>query len=184
MGKGALAIKVTKGDADLDKLFSTLEGAASLKSYHSSSGFTSYDGAGSHPLVLVGHANMANFIVDESHYPKTYRSGEEVAKNVLGRGLNATSFPFCLLAGCKAAELTKRAGLYVEFGDNLGIPVIASTTEVAMGLTGGQVTLTPQSSGTWKIYYPSEETVYGLFTPRCQGYVKVLAGISIEIKRG
>ena len=43
--------------------------------------------------------------------------------------------------------------------------------------------LTPQEGGTWKVYYPGEETAYGLFTPRCEDYVKLFEAVDIVICR-
>ena len=183
MRKGPLAVKVTTGDEALNRMFALLNGAAELTRYQSTGSLSDYNGDGKkHPLVLVAHANVARFVVDKTP-PVKRESGAQVAEGLRGRDLELGSYRFCLLAGCKAAEVTGSSGLYVEFGDAIGIPVVASTTSVAIGLDATKVSLTPQDGGTWKVYYPLEGTAYGLFTPRCEDYVDVLAAMCIDIRK-
>ena len=94
-------------------------------------------------------------------------------------------FDFALLTGCKGAELVKAEGLFVTVGDVFGINVIGSTTEVKMGRSdAGGVAFTPEDNGRWKVYVPSEGTVYSLDAARFdggQGYKKALTEVAITI---
>lgn len=180
----ALAILITKGDDHLNRIFQILEGALERTTYRSSKNLSGITGEDGGPLVLLGHANAMNFIVDRTGWSQ-YESGSAVVSTLLeSRDLKAPTFGFALLAGCKGAEQVGRNGLFVEVGDGLGIPVIASTTPVAMGQQGTQVTFTPQDGGQWKVYVPSEGTVYGLSATRFTGsdFVGKLASASILLQ--
>jgi hypothetical protein len=172
--KGSLIIIVTKSDAEIGgRVFGFANGLDQtyLKQFWKADDFGSYDGGGTHPLTLVGHANVSNFIkdMDTPLGPARYISGDTVANQLIARKLQATTFPFCLIAGCSAAERSGRSGLYINVGDVLGIPVVASTTPMALGARGGAgfLQMTPQDGGIWKVYYPAEQEVQALSSSRC-----------------
>lgn len=181
--KGSLIIIVTRNDAEIGgRVFNFANGLDNtyLKQLWKADDFGSYDGGGSHPLTLVGHANVSNFIkdVDISGGPGRYISGDAVANELIAKKLQAASFPFCLIAGCNAAERSGRSGLYINLGDVLRIPVVASTTPVALGASGGAgfLQMTPQDDGIWKVYYPLEQEVQALSASRCSAIRAALAG--------
>ncbi len=181
----ALAIKITKGDLGMDRIFSVLEGALIRTSFKSNKDLADTTGGGTEPLVLLGHANSVNFVVDCSGYSE-YMSGEDVAKDLVQRrNLKPVTFGFALLAECKGAEQSKRGGLFVAVGNVLGIPVLGSTTVVSMGKSGSNVTFTPQDKGVWKVYVPTEKTVYRLDAERFSGdggFKQKLAKVYIVLK--
>ncbi|WP_163834407.1 hypothetical protein [Spartinivicinus ruber] len=179
MVKKSLVIEISKNDSALDdylQIVST-DAACVAKRYWKDPDLNSYNGGKIHPITLLSHANNKNFITDyNSGGYKTYQSGNDVAKQIVSLGLIPTRFKFCLLAGCKGAESTGREGLYVQVGDALVIPVVASTTPVKLATTNTQITLTPQDQGQWKVYFPEESSVYGLEHERCKEIHEYLMG--------
>ena len=169
---GTLIIGVTKNDARIgERVFGVVNGLdnTALKLLWKTDDFGSFDGGGKYPLTLVGHANVSNFVAEYGGGTSysSYISGDHVANELLAKNLRAKTFPFCLIAGCHAAASASRSGLFINVGDILQIPVIASTTPVALGGKGEFLQMTPQDGGLWKVYYPEEMSVFELNAERC-----------------
>ena len=150
------------------------------KRYSRGQDLSGYEGDSKYPLTLVGHANELNFKTGIMEYT----SGAEVAKTLIERGLKATTFQFCLLAGCRGAHLSKRDGLFVKVGDELGIPVVASTTSVSMGRVSSEITLTPIDEGGWRVYYPETSEIFNLGASRCSTIKDTLDSFAFKCKLG
>ena len=55
-----------------------------------------------------------------------------------------STYKFICVVGCKGAEVNRQEGLYVDLGNAFGLPVLAGTTNVLCGATGGSVTAKPE----------------------------------------
>jgi hypothetical protein len=166
-----LVIFVTQGDCDLDayvKRFGTRDDIT-IKRYSSNPKLGHYDGGGTQPLVLIGHANEERFVTAEGS-PRVRASGNDVATALKGMNLQAKTFAVCLIAGCSAAGKVGARGLFVGIGDGLQIPVIASTTTAKISVAANdKIDLEPIAGGTWKAYYPESNEACALSHDRCAG---------------
>lgn len=173
---GTLVIWVTKNDQRMRDFAVALQGVDNQHlTRYKERDFGKYDGSGTYPLILVGHANEENFITDYSGW-KTYESPSSIASNLKSWGLAPSRFSCVLIAGCKAAGKLSTEGLYIGLGDELNLPVTGSSTTVSMELNDGNISLTPQDSGEWKVYFPSEKTVYKLDAQRSSGVSSAIGG--------
>lgn len=172
-----LGILVTSGDDQLNEIFSALEGILDRTLWKSTGMLNEKNGDGTEPVVLVGHANELRFKTSFTER----KSGDEIVTHlVTDRKLAPSKFGFVFLAGCKGAN-TNKAGLYIEIGNAIGLPVLASTTSVSMGQAGGKVTFKPIEHGEWKVYYPNEGVVYRLGLDRCKHMKEALAKYDIVV---
>ena len=169
MKKGTLVIWVTKGDSRMRDFAIALQGVDNQHLTRYKEGdFGQYDGENKYPIILVGHANEENFITDYSGW-KTYEKASAIAKNLVSWGLTPSRFSCVLVAGCKGAGKLSTDGLYINLGDEIKLPVAASSTTVSMALADDNIALSPQDSGEWKVYFPSEGTAYKLNATRSSG---------------
>ncbi len=168
-----LTIAISEYDTDIKTVVApALQGGLDVtyKKYSTLSSLADYEGGDKYPLTLVGHANQLNFKTG----PTTYISAETVADELLGKNLDPQTFPFCLVAGCNGANVqggVAMNALFVKLGDKLKIPVVACTKAVSISRDAGNVFLTPQDSGHWRVYYPSVGggDIYSLHTTgRCK----------------
>lgn len=148
-----LTIAISEYDTDIrDIVAPALNGGldVTFKKYSKLPDLGEYEGGSKYPLTLVGHANGKNMKVGI----QSYASGKDICEALLGKNLDPSTFPFCLIAGCNAGE-GGEDGLYAVIAEKLNIPVVASTTAIRMGRSGGNVELTPQSGGRWRVCMPS-----------------------------
>ncbi|WLQ16186.1 hypothetical protein O5O45_09690 [Hahella aquimaris] len=172
-----LGVLVTSGDSQIGDIFSALEGALDRTTWRSSTLLNERNGDGKLPLVLLGHANELRFKTSANER----KTGADVVNHlVTTRKLTPSKFGFVFLAGCRGAH-TNREGLYIDVGNAIGLPVLASTTSVSMGRSGSKVSFTPIEKGEWKVYYPDEGVVYNLRLERCKHFRDVLASVEIQV---
>jgi hypothetical protein len=171
MGK-KLTISISEYDEDVKNLIvPALQGGkdVTFKKYSTLSDLGDYTGDDIYPLILVGHANGLSFKTGIGLGDRV--DGQAVAEKLLSKNLKASTFPFCLIAGCSgAADKTK--GLYITIAKALGIPVVASSTVVSIGRPAEDITLTPQNSGTWRVYFPKFEEYCDLYGPARTEFIR------------
>jgi hypothetical protein len=160
---GTLVVCVSEGDPRIGtRVFGILNGLehTGLERYWKGGPLGGYVGAGVYPLVLIGHATGTSFSTQcattpEGHtYALQREPGGTLAAALMQRGLQRDTFPFCLIAGCQAASERGIGGLYASVGDLLDMPVVASTTPVALGITAGVLTSRATGGGKWMGFFP------------------------------
>lgn len=180
-----LTISISEYDDDVKNIIvPALQGGQDVtyKKYSTLPDLGEYSGENKYPLTLVGHANGISFKTGIGLGDRV--DGSVVAEKLLSKNLKASTFPFCLIAGCSAAA-DKSKGLYITIGNKLGIPTIASSTVVSIGRTGEDITLTPQSSGVWRVYFPETEERYELqVSGRCDSIRDLLDKQEFKCKLG
>ncbi len=166
-----LIVFVTRNDPRLQERIAHVGTAApdpAVRKLWDNPSLGSLDGGGQNPLVLFGHANTSQFVDDYTATPRTYLAGGDVAARLKVNGLKASTFPFCVIAGCSSAGDKGKTGLFVNVGDGLQLPTLGSTTSVRLRAKSDHLLMTPEGGGKWKVYFPDEQIVYLLSTPRCQ----------------
>ena len=139
MKKGTLVVWITTGDDRMSDFAIALQGVDNQHlTRYKEGNFGQYDGEGKYPLILVGHANEENFITDYSGW-KTYEKASSVASKLVSWGLTPSRFACVLVAGCKGAGILSTEGLYIDLGDEIELPVTASSTTVSMALSDGNI---------------------------------------------
>lgn len=179
-----LTISISEYDSDIkDIVVPALQGGVdvTLKKYSTLPDLSTYEGENKYPLTLLGHANALTFRIGVGLTDRV--NGKDVAEHLLSKNLKASTFPFCLIAGCKGAE-DKKSGLYITIGNILKIPTIASSTNVKISNVGEELYLTPQSSGVWRVYFPESEERFELTTSRCDAIRALLDKQEFKCKLG
>lgn len=170
-----LTISISEYDEDIKNIVApALQGGldVTFKKYSNLPDLSDYTGGDKYPLTLVGHANGVSLKTGVGLGDRV--DGDTVADQLTAKGLDASTFPFCLIAGCSGAA-SKADGLYIKIADKLGIPTVASSTPIKISRAGEKVTLTPQSSGCWRVYFPSSEERFELsVSGRCDSIRSLL----------
>lgn len=156
-----LVMVVTKSDPRIGSILApSLTGTNNLKyrQYWKSPDLSDISGDnGAHGLFLVGHANQINFKAEEGTL--SYVSGQKVIQDLMGWGLDVSSFAYCLLAGCSAAPLNHLDGLISQVARASGLLTVASSTTVRM-TPGGRIGLQPVGDGKWVVEDPNGTSLF------------------------
>jgi hypothetical protein len=170
MAKRKLTIAISEYDSDIKNVVvPALQGGLDVtyKKYSKLPDLGEYTGDSVYPLILVGHANGVNFKTGMALADRV--DGIIRAKKLLTNNLKASTFPFCLIAGCSGAEDKKR-GFYISIGKELSIPTVASSTPIKISRTAGDISLIPQNSGIWRVFF---QTVMNGMSSKQRGDVKL-----------
>jgi len=185
MAKRKLTIAISEYDDDIKKVVvPMLQGGLDVtyKKYSKLPDLGEYTGDSVYPLTLVGHANGTNFKTGIGLGDRV--DGVTLAKKLLDKNLKASTFPFCLIAGCSGAE-SKTKGLYITIGKALSIPTVASSTPIKISRTLGEISLQPQNKGVWRVYFPQSDERYELqIQGRCDAIRSILASQEFKCKLG
>jgi len=185
MAKRKLTISISEYDDDIRNIVvPALQGGHNVtyKRYSNLPDLGDYSGEGDYPLTLLGHANELNFKTGAGLGDRV--DGATVAKTLLQKNLKASTFPFCLIAGCSGAA-DKVNGLYITIGKALSIPTVASSTPIKISRTGGDISLQPQNGGVWRVYFPQSDERYELHVRgRCDAIRTALDGQEFKCKLG
>jgi len=170
-----LTISISEYDEDIKKVVvPALQGGLHIayKKYSKLQDLNQYTGGSKYPLTLLGHANEQTFKTGLSIGERV--NGESVADYLLAKKLQASTFPFCLIAGCSGAS-NKLDGLYIKIANKLSIPTVASSTPIKISRTGEKINLQPQKSGIWRVYFPKSDERYSLHVSgRCDFINEIL----------